>query len=111
MPPPSPPQERSGIYDKLLECEELAKNAKRGVHGNKAPPPNRINDVSQPGSAAKAKQYLPFFQRAGKLLANVEYVLSGHRLKLSIPKVGLRDAHVPHALLSGLLVVHMMYAT
>ncbi|KAG1657494.1 hypothetical protein FOA52_008370 [Chlamydomonas sp. UWO 241] len=78
-------EERSGVYDKLLECEELAKGAKRGVHGTKAPPPNRINDVSIPGSAAKAKQYLPFFQR-GKLQASVEFVLSGHRLKLSIPK-------------------------
>ncbi len=111
-------EERSGCYDKLLECEELAKSSKRGLHGTKQPPPNRVNDVSAPGNATKwvqaaresghpenplsplspslllpcpscspsspphrAKQYLPFFQRAGRMLAQVDYVLSGHRLK------------------------------
>ena len=32
----------------------------------------------------RAKQYLPFFQRAGKMTGVVDYVLSGHRLKVSI---------------------------
>ena len=58
---PPPPQvirhrsdeERSGVYDKLLECEELAKGAKRGLHSNKEAAPNRVNDVSQPGNATK----------------------------------------------------------
>jgi staphylococcal nuclease domain-containing protein 1 len=36
-----------------------------------------VNDVSVPGSGARAKQYLPFLQRAGKLLALVENVSSG----------------------------------
>jgi hypothetical protein len=46
-------QERSCVYEKLLECEELAKGAKRGVHSAKEPPVNRLNDVSAPGNAAK----------------------------------------------------------
>lgn len=46
-------QERSSVYEKLLECEELAKGSKRGVHSAKEPPVNRINDVSAPGNAAK----------------------------------------------------------
>ena len=41
------------MYDKLLECEELAKGAKRGLHSNKEAAPNRVNDVSQPGNATK----------------------------------------------------------
>ena len=41
------------MYDKLLECEELAKSAKRGLHSGKEPAPNRVNDVSQPGNANK----------------------------------------------------------
>lgn len=36
-----------------------------------------MNDVSLPGNAARAKQYLPFLQRGGKLLAQVESVSSG----------------------------------
>lgn len=46
-------QERSCVYDRLLECEELAKQAKRGLHSNKEPPVNRINDVSAPNSLAR----------------------------------------------------------
>jgi hypothetical protein len=37
-------------------------------------------------SAAKAKQFLPFLQRSKRLPAIVDYVLSGHRYKLLIPK-------------------------
>jgi len=35
---------------------------------------------------AKAKQFLPFLQRAGKTEALVEFVASGSRLRLYIPK-------------------------
>ena len=34
----------------------------------------------------KAKQFLPFLQRAGKTDALVEFVASGSRLRLYIPK-------------------------
>jgi len=34
----------------------------------------------------KAKQFLPFLQRAGKTEALVEFVASGSRLRLYIPK-------------------------
>lgn len=44
----------------------------------------------------RAKQYLPFFQRSGKMLGVVEYVLSGHRLKVSVGVFLLR-----HCLLLG----------
>lgn len=81
-------EERSSVYEKLLELAEAAIAAKRGIHSNKAAPVNRVNDVSLPGNAARAKQYLPFFQRAGRMNAVVEYVLSGHRFKVQIPKEG-----------------------
>jgi staphylococcal nuclease domain-containing protein 1 len=41
------------VYEQLLECESLARNAKRGVHSPKEPAANRINDVSLPNSAQK----------------------------------------------------------
>lgn len=74
------------MYDRLLELEEMAKAAKRGVHSPKEAPVARTNDVSLPGSAARAKQYLPHFQRAGRMAAVVEYASSGHRLKIHIPR-------------------------
>jgi hypothetical protein len=33
-------------------------------------------------AARRAKQLLPFFQRTGKVAGIVEFVLSGHRLKV-----------------------------
>ncbi|KXZ48282.1 hypothetical protein GPECTOR_29g59 [Gonium pectorale] len=88
-------EERSSVYEKLVACEEMAKSSKRGVHSAKEPPANRVNDVSTPGSAARAKQYLPFFQRAGKMAGIVEYVLSGHRLRVHVPKEGVTIVFAP----------------
>jgi len=88
-------EERSSVYERLLELEEMAKSAKRGIHSSKEVSTQRVNDVSLPGNAARAKQYLPFFQRAGKLPATVEWVLSAHRLKLYVPKEGVSIAFAP----------------
>ena len=48
-----------------------------------------------PPPARSAKQHLPFLQRGGRLPAVCEYVLSGHRLKLHIPKEGVTIAFNP----------------
>ena len=75
--------ERSAHYESLMNAEASGKNSKKGLHNqSKKPPAHHYNDVSLPGMAPKAKQYLPFFQR-GKHTAVVEFVLSGHRLKVS----------------------------
>lgn len=85
------------MYDTMILTLNvyISIQAKRGMHSTKEQPPNRINDVSQPGSASKAKQYLPFFQRAGRMQAVVEHVLSGHRLKLMVPKEGAMIVFAP----------------
>ncbi|MEW5318556.1 MAG: hypothetical protein WDW38_009770 [Sanguina aurantia] len=70
-------EERSSVYERL------------------EPPINRVNDVSQPGSGARAKLFLPFLQRAGRVAASVEYVLSGHRLRLHIAKEGATIVFAP----------------
>lgn len=59
--------------------------AKRGIHSSKEVSTPRVNDVSTPGNAARAKQYLPFLQRGGKLLALVESVSSGKIISTLIP--------------------------
>jgi staphylococcal nuclease domain-containing protein 1 len=89
-------EERSSVYERLVQLEESAKKGKRGLHSPKEPPAApRLNDVSGAGGAARAKQYLPFLQRAGRVPAVVEYVLSGHRLKVHIPKEGVSIAFAP----------------
>ena len=40
-------------------------------------------------SAQRAKQHLPFLQRAGKMQGLVEAVISGHRYKVYIPREGV----------------------
>ncbi|KAF0029757.1 hypothetical protein F2P81_018862 [Scophthalmus maximus] len=59
------------------------KNGK-GLHSKKEVPIHRVADIS--GETQKAKQFLPFLQRAGRSEAVVEYVFSGSRLKLYMPK-------------------------
>ncbi|KAK9813035.1 hypothetical protein WJX72_007851 [[Myrmecia] bisecta] len=87
-------EERSAHYEALLEAEQNGKKGKKGLWSSKEAPAHHVNDVSVPGAASRAKQYLPFFQR-GRHNAVVDYVLSGHRLKLYVPKEGVTVAFSP----------------
>lgn len=76
--------QRSSCYDDLLSAETRAEKKKIGIHSLKEPTTMRIADVCT--DVNKAKQFLPFLQRSGKMDAVVEYVTSGSRFKLYIPK-------------------------
>ncbi|KAG0060709.1 hypothetical protein BGZ90_003919 [Linnemannia elongata] len=76
--------DRSQYYDQLLVAEVKAKEEGKGKHSAKEPPKYKWSDASE--NAAKAKQFLPFFQRGGRTQAIVEYVANGSRFKLIIPK-------------------------
>jgi staphylococcal nuclease domain-containing protein 1 len=76
--------QRSSCYDDLLKSEDRAEKKAVGVHSKKDQPMIRVADVA--GDVAKAKQFFPFLQRAGKAEALVEFVASGSRLRLYIPK-------------------------
>ncbi|KAL5665505.1 hypothetical protein ACJX0J_025613, partial [Zea mays] len=78
-------EERSHYYDALLAAESRAEKAKKGVHSQKESPVMHITDLTTV-SAKKAKDFLPFLQRNRRHSAVVEYVFSGHRFKLTIPK-------------------------
>ncbi|XP_026377143.1 ribonuclease TUDOR 1-like [Papaver somniferum] len=78
-------EERSNYYDSLLAAESRAIAGKKGIHSARDPPVMHITDLMTT-SAKKAKDFLPFLQRSRKLPAVVDYVLSGHRFKLLIPK-------------------------
>lgn len=75
-------------YDDLCDCEQRAKEQKKGIHGTKKPSGGaaRVNDLSVNSSQQKSRQFLPFLQRGDRVGATVDYVLSGHRFKLLIPK-------------------------
>ncbi|GMY15245.1 ribonuclease TUDOR 1 [Fagus crenata] len=78
-------EERSNFYDALLAAESRAIAGKKGIHSARDPPVMHITDLVT-ASSKKAKDFLPFLQRSRKIPAIVEYVLSGHRFKLLIPK-------------------------
>ncbi|CAK9172612.1 unnamed protein product, partial [Ilex paraguariensis] len=64
-------EERSNYYDGLLAAESRAVAGKKGIHSAKDPPVMHITDL---------------LTRNRRMPAVVEYVLSGHRFKLFIPK-------------------------
>lgn len=74
--------QRSSHYDSLLAAETKAAKTQKGVHAKKDVPTHRVIEID----AVKSKQYLPSFQRAQRIDAIVEYVASGSRLRLFIPK-------------------------
>ncbi|XP_070535997.1 staphylococcal nuclease domain-containing protein 1-like [Ptychodera flava] len=76
--------QRSAHYDELLAAENRALKNGKGLHSKKEPSIHRVADLS--GEAQKAKQFLPFLQRAGRSVGIVEFVASGSRLRLYLPK-------------------------
>lgn len=76
--------QRSSHYDELLAAETKASKAMKGVFAKKDIPQHRVNDIS--ADSTRARQFLSSLQRSGRVEAIVEFVTSGSRLKLYIPK-------------------------
>ncbi|XP_071709827.1 ribonuclease TUDOR 1-like [Rutidosis leptorrhynchoides] len=78
-------EERSYYYENLLAAEARATAGRKGIHSAKDPPSMHVTDLLAT-SAKNTKDFLPFLQRNRRMTAVVEYVLSGHRYKLFVPK-------------------------
>lgn len=79
--------QRSSKYDELLAAEAQAIKQQKGVHAKKDVPSHRINDLTTAPDSSRIKhQYLPSWQRALRTEALVEFVASGSRFRLFIPK-------------------------
>merc|ERR1712025_1138074 len=76
--------ERSSKYDDLLQAEQKAEKTGKGMHDKKNIPSHRVSDMS--GNVLKCKQFLPFLQRAGRMSGLVEFVASGSRFRVYIPR-------------------------
>lgn len=77
--------DRSREFDALLMAETKAKEEQLGLFSPKDVPTLRVTDASE--NSAKAKTFLPFYQRGGQLIpAVVEHVISASRFKVFIPK-------------------------
>ncbi|KAG8680157.1 hypothetical protein FRC09_018442, partial [Ceratobasidium sp. 395] len=80
-------ESRSSEYDKLMAAEQNALNDTRGIHSGKEIPLPRIINASE--SSTKAASWLSSFKRQGRVPAVVDYVASGSRFKVLIPKDNL----------------------
>lgn len=77
--------QRSSKYDELLAAETQASKSNKGVHVKKETVSFRINDLTVDHSRIK-QQYLPAWQRAQRTEAIVEFIASGSRFRLFLPK-------------------------
>ncbi|KAF8557589.1 hypothetical protein OG21DRAFT_1475362 [Imleria badia] len=78
-------EDRSPDYDKFMAAEQAALTETRGIHsGKEQPPPKQPLNLSE--TAARANSFLSGFKRQGKIPAVVEYVASGSRFKLFLPR-------------------------
>ncbi|TDL26266.1 transcription factor [Rickenella mellea] len=78
-------EDRSSDYDKLMAAEQAAVADARGVHsGKEQPAPKQPINISD--SATRATGYLNGFKRLGRIPGVVDYVASGSRFKILIPK-------------------------
>ncbi|XP_066257957.1 staphylococcal nuclease domain-containing protein 1 isoform X2 [Euwallacea similis] len=74
--------QRSCRYDELLKAETKAEKSQLGVHSKKEGASLRVTEID----SARAKLELASFQRAQRIDAIVEFVASGSRFRLYIPR-------------------------
>ncbi|XP_065359944.1 staphylococcal nuclease domain-containing protein 1 [Calliphora vicina] len=77
--------QRSSCYDQLFAAENQAIKGQKGMNGKKDTATMRVNDLTVDHSRIKV-QYLPSWQRALRTEGIVEFVASGSRLRLFVPK-------------------------
>lgn len=86
--------QRSSEWDKLIEAEAKAIAEGKGMHDGKDHPLPRIIDASE--SAQKAAPFLSSFKRAGRTAGVVDFVASGSRFKVYVPKQDVKLTLVLH---------------
>lgn len=78
--------ERSLHYETLLETEETARAAKKGLHAAGEAPRASVADLTLPTARERAKRFLSALQRQGRTRAIVQFIPNGTRFKLLVPK-------------------------
>eukprot|EP00088_Acartia_fossae_P009398 TRINITY_DN1454_c0_g2_i3.p1 TRINITY_DN1454_c0_g2~~TRINITY_DN1454_c0_g2_i3.p1 ORF type:complete len:902 (-),score=331.27 TRINITY_DN1454_c0_g2_i3:535-3240(-) len=76
--------QRSSKYDELMQAEDKAIKSGKGMHDKKNKSNHKVNDMT--GNLTKCKTFFPSLQRAGKLTGVVEFVASGSRFRVYIPR-------------------------
>jgi len=77
-------ERRSSQYDALLAAEMKAQKSGNGMFGKKENTTVKVQDCA--GDLQKSKQFLPFLTRIGKADGIVEFVASGSRMRIYVPR-------------------------
>lgn len=78
-------EDRSPIWDELSAAEEIAIAELKGMHSTKEPAgAGRIVEASE--NVARAKQYLSTLQRSKRIPGVIDFVSSGGRFKVMVPR-------------------------
>ncbi|KAI9884064.1 MAG: sedoheptulose-7-phosphate:D-glyceraldehyde-3- phosphate transaldolase [Watsoniomyces obsoletus] len=80
--------DRSPIYDELLAAEEAAQKEKKGMWAGKPPTTKSYADASE--SVKTAKIHLSVLQRQKRIPAVVDFVKSGSRFTMLIPRENVK---------------------
>ncbi|VDM95711.1 unnamed protein product [Thelazia callipaeda] len=79
---------RSSQYDALLAAEAKAEKSKKGLFADRELGDKgsvvRVQELQS--DAQRSKQFLPYLQRSGRSEAIVEFIASGSRVRLYVPK-------------------------
>lgn len=81
-------EDRSPIYDELLAAEEAAQRDQKGMWAKKPPASKSYADASE--SIKSAKIHLSVLQRQRKVPAIVDFVKSGSRFTVLIPRESIK---------------------
>lgn len=81
-------EDRSPFFDDLLAAEAAAASEGKGLHSGKAA--NVPNYVEASENAGRAHSYLPGLKRAGRAQAVIDFVASGSRFKVLVPRENAR---------------------
>ncbi|XP_037069831.1 LOW QUALITY PROTEIN: staphylococcal nuclease domain-containing protein 1-like [Pollicipes pollicipes] len=77
-------ERRSSQYDALLAAEMKAQKSGNGLWGKKENTTVKVQDCA--GDLQKSKQFLPFLTRVGRADGIVEFVASGSRMRIYVPR-------------------------
>uniref|UniRef100_A0A915CT61 Staphylococcal nuclease domain-containing protein 1 n=1 Tax=Ditylenchus dipsaci TaxID=166011 RepID=A0A915CT61_9BILA len=77
---------RSSRYDALLAAEAVAEKEKKGMWADKSENSGLIRVQELQGDAQRSKQFLPYLQRSSRPEGIVEFVSSGSRMRVYVPK-------------------------
>ncbi|CAO1630889.1 unnamed protein product [Parajaminaea phylloscopi] len=81
-------EDRSPFFDDLLAAEAAAASEAKGLHSGKASAAPNFVEASE--NAGRAHSYLPGLKRAGRAQAVVDFVASGSRFKVLVPRENAR---------------------